>query len=61
MDTIANSIKQRRCIKEGWDVTNLYTMVPLRAADAPILVEQSIGHRLRLPYGGKRTGDQFVF
>ena len=43
-------------LKEGWDVTNLYTIVPLRAADAPILVEQSIGRGLRLPYGGKRTG-----
>lgn len=43
-------------LKEGWDVTNLYTIVPLRAADAPILVEQQIGRGLRLPYGGKRTG-----
>ena len=43
-------------LKEGWDVTNLYTIVPLRAADAPILVEQSIGRGLRLPFSGKRTG-----
>lgn len=43
-------------LKEGWDVNNLYTIVPLRAADAPILVEQQIGRGLRLPYGGKRTG-----
>ena len=43
-------------LKEGWDVTNLYTIVPLRAADAPILVEQQIVRGLRLPYGGKRTG-----
>ena len=47
-------------LKEGWDVTNLYTIVPLRAADAPILVEQSIGRGLRLPYGGKRTGNSEV-
>lgn len=47
-------------LKEGWDVTNLYTIVPLRAADAPILVEQSIGRGLRLPYGGKRTGNKEV-
>ena len=47
-------------LKEGWDVTNLYTIVPLRAADAPILVEQSIGRGLRLPYGGRRTGDSDV-
>lgn len=43
-------------LKEGWDVTNLYTIVPLRAADAMILIEQTIGRGLRLPYGGKRTG-----
>ena len=42
-------------LKEGWDVTNLYTIVPLRAANARTLVEQSIGRGLRLPYG-KRTG-----
>ena len=42
-------------LKEGWDVTNLYTIVPLRAANARILIEQSIGLGLRLPYG-KRTG-----
>lgn len=47
-------------LKEGWDVTNLYTIVPLRAADAPILVEQSIGRGLRLPYGGKRTGERDI-
>lgn len=42
-------------LKEGWDVTNLYTIVPLRTADSRTLVEQSIGRGLRLPYG-KRTG-----
>jgi type III restriction enzyme len=42
-------------LKEGWDVTNLYTIVPLRAANARILIEQSIGRGLRLPYG-KRAG-----
>lgn len=42
-------------LKEGWDVANLYTIVPLRAANARILIEQSIGRGLRLPYG-KRTG-----
>lgn len=42
-------------LKEGWDVTNLYTIVPLRAANARILIEQSIGRGLRLPYGS-RTG-----
>lgn len=42
-------------LKEGWDVTNLYTIIPLRAANARTLIEQSIGRGLRLPYG-KRTG-----
>jgi type III restriction enzyme len=42
-------------LKEGWDVKNLYTIVPLRAANARILIEQSIGRGLRLPYE-KRTG-----
>lgn len=42
-------------LKEGWDVNNLYTIVPLRAANSKILVEQSIGRGLRLPFG-KLTG-----
>lgn len=42
-------------LKEGWDVTNLFTIVPLRTADSKTLVEQSIGRGLRLPYG-RRTG-----
>ncbi|WP_373754516.1 DEAD/DEAH box helicase [Neisseria weixii] len=46
-------------LKEGWDVTNLYTIVPLRAANARTLIEQSIGRGLRLPYG-KRTGAEAV-
>ena len=46
-------------LKEGWDVTNLYTIVPLRAANSRTLVEQSIGRGLRLPYG-KRTGVRAV-
>lgn len=43
-------------LKEGWDVTNLYTIVPLRAANASVLVEQTIGRGLRLPFNGERTG-----
>jgi type III restriction enzyme len=46
-------------LKEGWDVTNLYTIIPLRAANARTLIEQSIGRGLRLPYG-KRTGIKAV-
>ena len=47
-------------LKEGWDVTNLYTIVPLRAADSRTLVEQSIGRgsaaALRQAHGRARRG-----
>jgi type III restriction enzyme len=46
-------------LKEGWDVTNLYTIVPLRASASETLTEQTIGRGLRLPYGN-RTGDEEV-
>jgi type III restriction enzyme len=46
-------------LKEGWDVTNLYTIVPLRSFAANILTEQTLGRGLRLPYGEK-TGDPAV-
>jgi type III restriction enzyme len=38
-------------LKEGWDVTNLYTIVPLRASASEILTEQTLGRGLRLPFG----------
>ena len=43
-------------LKEGWDVTNLYTIIPLRTAASMTLREQTIGRGLRLPYN-KRTGN----
>ena len=43
-------------LKEGWDVTNLYTIVPLRASASATLTEQTIGRGLRLPYG-QRVND----
>ena len=46
-------------LKEGWDVTNLYTIVPLRASASEILTEQTLGRGLRLPYG-ERTGNDDV-
>lgn len=46
-------------LKEGWDVNNLYTIIPLRTATSKILREQMIGRGLRLPYG-KRTGDKEI-
>lgn len=46
-------------LKEGWDVNNLYTIVPLRTAASKTLREQIIGRGLRLPYG-KRVDDNIV-
>lgn len=46
-------------LKEGWDVTNVYTIAPLRESAAMILTEQTIGRGLRLPYG-ERTGIPLV-
>lgn len=46
-------------LKEGWDVNNLYTIVPLRASASDTLTEQTIGRGLRLPYG-ERTGVEEV-
>ena len=43
-------------LKEVWDVTNLYTIIPLRTATSMTLREQTIGRGLRLPYG-RRTGN----
>jgi len=37
-------------LKEGWDVSNLFTIVPLRASASDILTEQTLGRGLRLPY-----------
>lgn len=38
-------------LKEGWDVNNLYTIVPLRTSASKVLREQMVGRGLRLPYG----------
>lgn len=46
-------------LKEGWDVNNLYTIIPLRTAASKVLREQMVGRGLRLPYG-KRTGDRDI-
>ena len=46
-------------LKEGWDVNNLYTIVPLRTATSKTLREQTVGRGLRLPFG-HRTGEKLV-
>ncbi|MBL8586052.1 MAG: DEAD/DEAH box helicase family protein [Bradyrhizobiaceae bacterium] len=49
-------------LKEGWDVTNLYTIVPLRASASEILTEQTLGRGLRLPFGSRVSkGDDDEF
>ena len=45
-------------LKEGWDVNNLYTIVPLRASASETLTEQTIGRGLRLPYGDRTHIDE---
>lgn len=44
-------------LREGWDVKNVYTIIPLRAAKSVILTEQTIGRGLRLPFG-VQTGNE---
>jgi type III restriction enzyme len=46
-------------LKEGWDVNNLFTIIPLNAAKSEILAMQTIGRGLRLPFG-KITGDEDI-
>ena len=38
-------------LKEGWDVKNVYVVVPLRAFKSTTFIEQIIGRGLRLPFG----------
>jgi type III restriction enzyme len=54
-DTTTDVVIHVNKLKEGWDVRNLYTIVPLRASASDILTEQTLGRGLRLPYG-TRTG-----
>lgn len=58
-DNIIEIVIHVNMLKEGWDVTNVYTIAPLREAAAAILTEQTIGRGLRLPYG-ERTGVPLV-
>lgn len=39
-------------LREGFDVNNICVVVPLRASEAPILLEQTIGRGLRLMWRG---------
>ena len=44
-------------LKEGWDVNNLFTIIPLNAAKSDTLAMQTIGRGLRLPFG-EQTGNE---
>lgn len=46
-------------LKEGWDVNNLFTIIPLNAAKSDILAMQTIGRGLRLPFG-RATGNEDI-
>ena len=58
-DNIVEVVIHVNMLKEGWDVTNIYTIAPIRSSAAQILTEQTIGRGLRLPYGEK-TGNKNV-
>lgn len=58
-DNIVEIVIHVNMLKEGWDVTNIYTIAPIRSSASEILTEQTIGRGLRLPYG-ERTGNKNV-
>jgi len=58
-DNVVEIVIHVNMLKEGWDVTNIYTIAPIRASASEILTEQTIGRGLRLPYG-ERTGNKNV-
>lgn len=37
-------------LKEGWDVKNIFTIIPLRASISDTLTEQTIGRGVRMPF-----------
>ncbi len=47
-------------LKEGWDVKNLYTLIPLRETASELLAEQTLGRGLRLPFNNQRTGKKEI-
>lgn len=46
-------------LNEGWDVSNIYVIAPLRSMASTTLVTQIMGRGLRLPFG-KQVGDDEV-
>lgn len=58
-DNIVEIVIHVNMLKEGWDVSNIYTIAPIRSSASEILTEQTIGRGLRLPYG-ERTGNKYI-
>jgi hypothetical protein len=44
-------------LNEGWDVSNIYVITPLRAMASTTLVTQIMGRGLRLPFGSQVNDD----
>lgn len=45
-------------LNEGWDVSNIYVIAPLRAMASTTLVTQIMGRGLRLPFGSQVGDDE---
>lgn len=58
-DNVVEIVIHVNMLKEGWDVSNIYTIAPIRSSASEILTEQTIGRGLRLPYG-ERTGNKHI-
>lgn len=41
-------------LREGWDIKNIFTIIPLRPSISSVLTQQTIGRGVRLPFGNKR-------
>jgi superfamily II DNA or RNA helicase len=58
-DNPVRVIVQVSMLNEGWDVSNVYTICPLRQMNSITMVEQVMGRGLRLPFGAP-TGVQIL-
>jgi superfamily II DNA or RNA helicase len=44
-------------LREGWDVRNIFTIIPLRASISETLTAQTIGRGVRLPFAANNRAD----
>ena len=58
-NTPAKVVVNVMMLTEGWDVSNIYVIAPLRTMASTTMVTQIMGRGLRLPYG-KQVGDEEV-